>query len=305
MTKGQSSDQHDIPRHESAANHREGVQVGPRVRHYKAAAGMHRPTRLKTTRRLLALFGFDPVRTIRTVRALPGYIRDLCVLRSQRNGSTVEFPFGRLYPCLDDRVAQSGVATGHYFHQDLLVARKIFAHNPRHHVDAGSRIDGFVAHVAAFRPLEVFDVRRLSSRVPNIRFRQVDLMVPVKGDLTDYCDSLSCLHALEHFGLGRYGEPVRFEGYLTGLENMHRILRRGGKFYLSVPIGPQRVEFNAHRVFSVRHLLMLLQAKYKVLSFSFVDDNGDLFEDAPLSNESIDANFRCHYGCGIFEMVRL
>jgi SAM-dependent methyltransferase len=262
------------------------------------------PGTLRAARRLLTLFGFDPARTVRTLRALPGYLHDLHVLRSQRNGSTVEFPLGKLYPCLDDRQADGGVAKGHYFHQDLLVARKVFGDNPRRHVDIGSRIDGFVAHVAAFRPLEVFDVRRLSGRVPNIRFRQVDLMTPLDGDLIDYCDSLSCLHALEHFGLGRYGEPVRAEGHLIGLENIHRILRPEGKFYLSAPIGPQRLEFNAHRVFSVRYLLKLLQMKYEILSFSLVDDRGDLLENVPLSDENVEANFRCRYGCGIFEMVK-
>jgi len=43
-------------------------------------------------------------------------------------------------------------ASGHYFHQDLLVAGKIFKNNPIKHVDIGSRMDGFIAHVASFRP---------------------------------------------------------------------------------------------------------------------------------------------------------
>ena len=37
-----------------------------------------------------------------------------------------------------------------YFHQDFVVARKIFERNPRLHIDVGSRVDGFVAHVATF-----------------------------------------------------------------------------------------------------------------------------------------------------------
>jgi len=52
---------------------------------------------------------------------------------------------------LTDRFDPGGDASGHYFHQDLIVARRIFERDPRKHVDVGSRIDGFVAHLAVFR----------------------------------------------------------------------------------------------------------------------------------------------------------
>ena len=45
--------------------------------------------------------------------------------------------------------------------------------------------------------------------------------------LTDYCDSVSCLHALEHFGLGRYGDPVDPDGHLKGFRNLRRIVQGG------------------------------------------------------------------------------
>ena len=130
-------------------------------------------------------------------------------------------------------------------------------------------------------------------------------MEPIPESLTDYCDSLSCLHALEHFGLGRYGDPVRWDGHLRGLDNLHRVLRSGGRLYLSVPIGPQRIEFNAHRVFAVDYLLGLLADKYVLERFSYVDDQGDLHEDVPLDAEEARNNFGCHYGCGIFELTKL
>ena len=43
--------------------------------------------------------------------------------------------------------------------------------------------------------------------------------------LENSIESLSCLHALEHFGLGRYGDPINPEGNIIGLENMIKILR--------------------------------------------------------------------------------
>ena len=87
------------------------------------------------------------------------------------------------------------------------------------------------------------------------------------------------------------------------------MLKPGGKFYFSVPIGRQRVEFNAHRVFSVKHLLELFKDRYEIEHFSYVDDDGDLHENAELTEAGIADNFGCSYsgacGCGIFEMRKI
>ena len=127
----------------------------------------------------------------------------------------------------------------------------------------------------------------------------------IDSALVNHSDSLSCLHALEHFGLGRYGDAVRFDGYIIGPNNMHTILRRGGKFYLSVPIGPQQIEFNAHRVFSLKYLLPLFGQKFEIDVFSFVNDKGNLFENVELNENEVNRNFGGFYGCGIFEMMKL
>ncbi len=248
---------------------------------------------------LATTFGFDPRRTLHALRDLPDYFRDRDELKRQMSSlAETPFPFGKSYE-------SSGTASGAYFHQDLLVARRIHANSPERHVDVGSRVDGFVAHVAAFRSIEVIDIRPLTSKIPNVSFTEADFMKPLPDHLTGYCDSASSLHTMEHFGLGRYGDPVTVDGYLSGIENLHRLLKPGGKLYFSVPMGPQRVEFNAHRVFSTAYLLELFQSRYRIDRFSFVDDAGDLHEDVPLAERDVRENFRCHYGCGILEMTRL
>ena len=82
------------------------------------------------------------------------------------------FPFGKKNPILNDRYSESGAMAVHYFHQDLYVARLIFENNPIKHVDIGSRIDGFVAHVASFRNIEIIDIRDIKNNIENISFRQ-------------------------------------------------------------------------------------------------------------------------------------
>lgn len=255
---------------------------------------------------VLVMFGVDPKKTIRAIKGVPSYFRDLKTIKNQKQSAAREFPFGMPYPCLGDRFADSGATKGHYFRQDLWVARRINLNNPIIHVDVGSRIDGFVAHVAAFRPIIVIDIRPLLTRnIPNVTFIQANFMAPIPENLIEYCDSLSCLHAMEHFGLGRYGDPVNYDGYLLGLNNLHRVLKKGGKLYFSVPIGPQRIEFNAHRIFSVSYLLECFADKYCIDQFSFIDDLGDLHEKIPLNKGSIQSNFGCLHGCGILEMTKL
>ncbi|HAL91899.1 MAG TPA: hypothetical protein DCM68_02600 [Verrucomicrobia bacterium] len=250
------------------------------------------------------LLGVNPLTTLRFLRGWPAFRRDWREYRRQTRGDST-FPPGRMYPCLLDRFTQSGVASGAYFHQDLLVARRVRARNPVRHVDVGSRVDGLVAHIASFREIEVLDIRALASKTPGIVFKQADLTGELPGGLVDYCDSLSCLHALEHFGLGRYGDPVRHDGHLAGFANLHRILQPGGVLYLSVPIGPQRVEFNAQRVFAVPYLLGMFKDLYEIGHFSFVDDAGNLHENVSLADaEAIHANFGCRLGCGIVEAVK-
>jgi len=260
---------------------------------------------LRAVYRALQLAGIDPRVALGSVRGLGPYLRDLSTLKSQQRASQIDFPLGRSFPVLDERFADSGSASGHYFHQDLLVARRIHAANPARHVDVGSRVDGFVAHVASYRPIVVIDIRPQPKAIPNVEFVQADMMAPLAEELVGYCDSLSCLHALEHFGLGRYGDPVNFEGHVVGLSNLTKVVRPGGRFYLSVPIGEQRIEFNAHRVFSVRYLMQLVGNDFRIDAFSYVDDAGDLHENCEMAEASIESNFGCSYGCGILELTKL
>ena len=194
-----------------------------------------------------SFFGLDFIRAITNIAGIPWYVNDYRKLRIQLKSQN-KFPITQFRPFLFEKNDFSGVASGDYFHQDLYVARRIFENKPIKHIDVGSRIDGFVAHVACFREIEVFDIRPLKSQVETIKFVQADLM-QMKTELIECTDSLSCLHTIEHFGLGRYGDAIDADGHLKGLDSLHKMLKKGGTFYFSTPIGKQRIEFNAHRVF--------------------------------------------------------
>ena len=250
----------------------------------------------------LRLVGIDLPRMSGSVSGLVRFGREMRQFRALHCQARSQMPFGKLYPCIEDYCAEGGTASGDYFHQDLLIAQRIFLANPRRHVDIASRVDGFVAHVAVFREVEVFDIRPLTTTAKNIVFHRCDFMADIEPRYFDYCDSLSCLHALEHFGLGRYGDRLDPEGHSKGLNNLHRILRSDGILYLAVPIGPHRIEFNAHRVFGVPELVHMVSERFVIQRFSFVDDTGELHNDVPLADGDSKYHFGCQFGLGILEL---
>lgn len=206
--------------------------------------------------RILQEIGIDLRKPIRGAVGLVWYCTDL--FKYVCTGCK-EFPIKNLDPCIADRFASSGQTQSVYFLQDLHVAQLIFARNPKTHIDVGSRVDGFVSNVASFRPIEVYDIRPNTSVFENIRFVQADLTDDLPDSLFGVTDSLSSLHAIEHFGLGRYGDPLLANGWKVGLTRMIKLLCQGGAFYLSVPVGVQRCEFNSQRVFSLKFIVNELE----------------------------------------------
>ena len=252
----------------------------------------------------LGMGGINPKVLQRSVRGLPPYLRDYREFKRQVAAHPTPLPEIAISPQLTDRHSGAGAASGHYFHQDLLVARRIFANGPVRHIDVASRFDGFVAHVAAFRAIEVLDVRPIDEVIPNVTFTQADLSAPVGPALRACTDSLSSLHAIEHFGLGRYGDPIDLDGHLKAIDNFHTMLSDGGTLYLSTPIGADRIEFNAQRVFAVQTLLDVLADRFAVEHFSYVGDDGALREDVELTPAEARRIFGCRFGCGIFELTK-
>jgi hypothetical protein len=243
----------------------------------------------------LVSFGFDPRRTLSSVRFVVGYLADLLAwVRKTNAAQRVQFPL-RLLPTLSDKYAESGIASGHYFHQDLWAARLIHRNAPVRHVDVGSRIDGFIAHLLSFREVEVLDIRVLTSKVAGLNFRQANLMSDAPLTVEPSA-SVSCLHALEHFGLGRYGDPLEVDGWRTGLSNLASIVSPGGLLYLSVPISNrQRIEFNAQRVFAPETIVNAAgELGLTMIEFSYIDDEGNFIQN------SEPRAARCEFGCGCY-----
>ena len=205
---------------------------------------------------------------------------------------------------LSDYNAKAGESSGHYFHQDLLVASFVHGDDPQRHIDIGSRIDGFVAHVASFRKIEVMDLRDLDSSIhKNISFIKADLM-DANSAQPSTTDSISCLHAIEHFGLGRYGDNINPNGHIEGFKNIVRMLKPNGVLYISFPIGRNnQVHFNKERVFHLKDIFRWDEGNSNLIleRFDYVDDVGDLHLDIDLNMEPLDVV----HGCGIYTFRKM
>jgi hypothetical protein len=83
------------------------------------------------------------------------------------------------------------------------------------------------------------------------------------------------------------------------------MIEPNGAFYFSVPIGRrQRIEFDAHRIFSVPFLLALVEEHFTIDEFFYVDDIGELHGPADIDAADADTSFGCNLGCGIFALRR-
>ena len=227
-------------------------------------------------------FGLDLRRLWSGLFSIPRFISDYTKFRHAYKGKI------ELQPFLHNRTEEAGATNSEYFWQDLVVAKLIFDAEPTRHVDIGSRIDGFIGHVASYRSIEIFDIRPMTTLIPGVVFKRADLMdgsTLLGTENNDYCDSLSCLHALEHFGLGRYGDPINPLGYQLGLSNMAKMLKKSGLFYLSIPVGRERVEFNANWIFDPRVIIDVAnEAQLKLLNFYLI------YSDQPPKEVGADAH---------------
>lgn len=201
-----------------------------------------------------------------------------------------------IFPITNDISEQADKLDAHYFMQDICVARKVLKANPVRHCDVGSRIDGFVSHLLVFRSdVTVIDVRPLENKIEGLSFICADAtnMSCIEDDSVE---SLSCLHALEHFGLGRYGDPIDAEACFKALHSFERILKHGGVLYLSVPCGRKNmVCFNAHRIF-LPHTIINSLTNLKLRSFEVI--NNFMVEEVDLDRDNLEKYG--DYYCGIF-----
>lgn len=219
-------------------------------------------------------------------------------LRQMSNKSKVRFKMD-----WDDRFLIFTDATittemGHwerdYLYHLSWASRILAKTKPNTHTDIGSHLH-FACMMSAFCKINFYDMRPIDISLDSLTTDFADLNNLPFSD--NSIPSLSCLHVLDHPGLGRYGDKIDYDADLKSINELKRVLAKGGNLLYVVPIGgTPRIQFNAHRIFSYEQTLDYFSG-LKLREFSLIPENpkeGGLIRNA--SKELADAQF-CGSGC--------
>jgi SAM-dependent methyltransferase len=237
---------------------------------------------------------FDVRQIFNKWRGIPYFFKSLREYnKKNKNINLFKVKYGQLHPVLHERYEDAGSAQGHYFFQDIWAAQYLHDNRISEVVDVGSRIDGYIAHLLSSIKVTYIDIRSIKSFHQNFIYKEGSILdLPFKNNSVK---AISCLHVIEHIGLGRYGDKVDPYGHVKGIEELKRICAEDGKIIFGTPVGNERVNFNAHRVFNPETIINLFKP-LKLEEFSLIDDKGLEI----IKNPSIEQALGCNYGCGLF-----
>jgi len=192
-------------------------------------------------------------------------------------------------------------ATGfdrHYVYHTAWAARVLACTRPQRHIDIGSSLY-FASLVSAFVPVSFYDYRPADLSLDGLECGQADLSALPFATAT--VSSLSCMHVVEHIGLGRYGDPVDPDADLRAAAELTRVLAPGGSLLFVVPVGSPRLVFNRHRIYSYTQVVDMfpgLALRQRAL-IPEAQSAGPIRIDPPVERFGAET-----YGCGCFWFER-
>ncbi|MBU1046179.1 DUF268 domain-containing protein [Patescibacteria group bacterium] len=194
------------------------------------------------------------------------------------------------YPCLSDNTEKTKF-DAHYIYHPAWASRILSKTKPTKHIDISSTLH-FCSMLSAFIPTEFYDFRPAQLNLSNLKSKKADLSSLQFHD--NSIESLSCMHTIEHIGLGRYGDSLDPDGDLKAIKELKRVLAKNGNLLFVVPIGKPKIMFNAHRIYSYDQIMGYFN-DFQLNDFSLVTDKG-IF----LSSSNKKTADEQKYGCGCF-----
>lgn len=215
----------------------------------------------------------------------------------QKDDRRFRLSFLQQFPCLLDKTKNTSFEP-HYLYHPAWAFRIIIKQKPSVHVDISSTLN-FCSMVSAVIPTKFYDYRPVKLNLSNLTSEKADLTKLPFAD--NSLKSLSCMHTIEHIGLGRYGDPINPQGDLIAAKELARVLAPEGTLLLVVPVGQPRIEFNAHRIYDYQMVKQMFSG-LELKEFSLVPDNfketGLIYNADPKLAQEQD------WGCGCFHFVK-
>lgn len=246
----------------------------------------------------MKLYFLDLKNPVRTIQGIFWFCKDVVIWMKQNREFSFKISIKNIIPILTDKNQPAGSVRSQYFFQDIWAARKINTLCTETHVDIGSSLCGFIAHLlSAGRSVVYVDLRDLDLKINGFRYIKSSIVNLPFSD--NSIPSLSCLHVMEHIGLGRYGDSINPEGYKYAAKELCRCLKRDGRLLFSTPVGMETIRFNAHRIFSP-YTIMNLFPELKLIEFSFIPDSMDRI----VVHADMEFAAKAKMGCGLFEFTK-
>jgi SAM-dependent methyltransferase len=240
------------------------------------------------------LTAFVDLRYILGVVNLPRYLAHWWHYRQLAGPGVIRWQDS--YPCLTDWTPATPF-DAHYFYQASWAARKLVESKPAWHLDVGSSVM-MIGVTSAIVPTVFVDYRPFQAQITGLNTMSADLLaLPFANDSVQ---SLSCLHVIEHVGLGRYGDPIDPQGSIKAAQELVRVLAPGGRLIFSTPAGRERIQFNAHRVFAPETILTMFNG-LELTDYALVDDQGIFHLHTHPAEVQASP---CEYGCGMFDFKK-
>lgn len=197
------------------------------------------------------------------------FLHDFCRFRKlSRDRPDLLVTWRDRYPCLHDNVGSTAFDRHYVFHT-AWAARVVTQIMPAKHVDISSSLY-FCSILSSLIPVDFYDYRPAALGLDNLCSEQVDLLCLPFED--ESISSLSCMHVVEHVGLGRYGDKMDSHGDLRAITELKRVLAPKGNLLFVVPVGKPRIMFNAHRIYSYAQILCFFK-DLKLKEFALIPDD--------------------------------
>lgn len=202
------------------------------------------------------------------------------------------------FPCLHQKAPKTYFDT-HYVYHTSWAARCLARIKPDYHIDIASSLH-FATIVSAFVPIKFFDYRPADINLDNLAMDFADLLSLPFEDNSIH--SLSCMHVVEHVGLGRYGDQIDPDGDLKAISELKRVIADGGSLLFVVPVGKPRILFNAHRIYSYDQVVQYF-SDFKLEHFSLIPDIDKMTRGMIVNADRNTVNTQS-YGCGCFWFIK-